>query len=123
MKVIGIDTGGTFTDLALHDPKTGGIRIAKIPSTPQDPAIAVEQIVNQIEGENPPNGTRVVHGTTVATNAILEFKGAKLAIVTTKGFRDLIEIGRTRRAGPGLFNTKFLKAAAACSALAPFRGE
>jgi N-methylhydantoinase A len=110
MKVIGIDTGGTFTDLALHDPKTGGIRIAKIPSTPQDPAIAVEQIVNQVEGANPPNGTRVVHGTTVATNAILESKGAKLAIVTTKGFRDLIEIGRTRRAGPGLFNTKFLKA-------------
>ena len=78
--------------------------------TPQDPAIAVEQIINEVEGEKASPGTRIVHGTTVATNALLESKGAKLAIVTTKGFRDLIEIGRTRRAGPGLFNTKFVKA-------------
>jgi N-methylhydantoinase A len=111
MKVIGIDTGGTFTDLVLHNPKTGGIKIAKIPSTPHNPAIAVEDIVKQVDGVAAAKSTRVVHGTTVATNALLESKGAKLAIVTTKGFRDLIEIGRTRRSGPGLFNTKFLKAA------------
>jgi N-methylhydantoinase A len=110
MKVIGIDTGGTFTDLALHDPEEGGIRIAKLPSTPQDPAVAVEQIVESGEGTAASPGTRIVHGTTVATNALLESNGAKLAIVTTKGFRDLLEIGRTRRAGPGLFNTKFVKA-------------
>ena len=50
MKVIGIDTGGTFTDLVLHNPKTGGIKIAKIPSTPHNPAIAVEDIVKQVDG-------------------------------------------------------------------------
>lgn len=110
MKVIGIDTGGTFTDLALFDTTEGSITIAKVPSTPDDPAIAVEQIINEISSANGGEGARVVHGTTVATNALLEEKGARLAIVTTKGFRDLLEIGRTRRASPGLFDTKFVKA-------------
>jgi N-methylhydantoinase A len=108
LEIIGIDTGGTFTDLALHDQVTGEIRIAKVPTTPADPAIAVEQI---LETQNGAAGSgRVVHGTTIATNAILESKGARVAIVNTRGFRDLIEIGRTRRSSPGLFDTKFVKA-------------
>ncbi|MBJ3777104.1 hydantoinase/oxoprolinase family protein [Acuticoccus mangrovi] len=109
MKIIGIDTGGTFTDLALHDVTTGRVQIAKVPSTPANPAEAVERILSESRECDAP-GSRVVHGTTVATNALLERKGAKLAVVMTKGFRDLLEIGRTRRAGPGLFNTRFVKA-------------
>jgi N-methylhydantoinase A len=108
LQIIGIDTGGTFTDLALHDQVTGEIRIAKVPTTPADPAIAVEQI---LESQNGTAGSgRVVHGTTIATNAMLESKGARVAIVNTRGFRDLIEIGRTRRSAPGLFDTKFVRA-------------
>lgn len=107
LQIIGIDTGGTFTDLALHDHATGEIRISKVPTTPADPAIAVEQILESVD--DGPAGGRIVHGTTIATNAMLESKGAKVAIVNTRGFRDLIEIGRTRRAGPGLFDTKFIK--------------
>ena len=107
MKTIGIDTGGTFTDLAVHDDTSGQVHIAKVPSTPNDPAAAVERLLGQLADGYA--GARVVHGTTVATNALLEAKGAQVAIVNTRGFRDLIEIGRTRRVGPGLFNTKFVK--------------
>lgn len=108
LQIIGIDTGGTFTDLAVHDHATGEIRIAKVPTTPADPAIAVEQILESLNGTA--DSGRVVHGTTIATNAMLESKGARVAIVNTRGFRDLIEIGRTRRSAPGLFDTKFVKA-------------
>ena len=108
MQIIGIDTGGTFTDLAVHDHRTGAIRISKIPTTPHDPAIAVEQILESVGTAS--DDDRVVHGTTIATNAMLEAKGARVVIVNTKGFRDLIEIGRTRRGAPGLFDTKFVKA-------------
>lgn len=104
---IGIDTGGTFTDLASLEPETGSIRVAKVPSTPGDPAEAVGKLL--LGGPGSPG--RVVHGTTVATNALLERKGAKVALITTRGFRDTLEIGSTRRAWPGLFNTKFIKPA------------
>ncbi|MCC6532989.1 MAG: hydantoinase/oxoprolinase family protein [Burkholderiales bacterium] len=102
---IGIDTGGTFTDLASIDPESGAIRVAKVPSTPADPAAAIRELL----GALPAAPGRVVHGTTVATNALLERKGAKVALLTTRGFRDTLEIGSTRRASPGLFNTKFVK--------------
>ncbi len=106
MRTIGIDTGGTFTDLTLYDDETGTIQVRKIPSTPHDPSAAVLQVLERLD--DAPR-ERVVYGTTVATNALLERKGANAAIVTTAGFRDLLEIGRTRRASPGLFNTKFIK--------------
>jgi N-methylhydantoinase A len=104
---IGIDIGGTFTDLAAWDSATGGIRVAKAPTTPGDPAEAVRALL----AASPGSIGRVVHGTTVATNALLERKGARVALLTTRGFRDTLEIGRTRRASPGLFNTKFIKPA------------
>lgn len=104
---IGIDTGGTFTDLASVDLDTGRIQVAKIASTPGDPAAAIRKLL--VDRPGPPG--RVIHGTTVATNALLERKGAKVALITTRGFRDTLEIGRTRRASPGLFNTKFIKPA------------
>ncbi|HYC46648.1 MAG TPA: hydantoinase/oxoprolinase family protein [Burkholderiales bacterium] len=109
MLSIGIDTGGTFTDLAVYDAERGDIRALKVPSTVGDPSEAIIQVLEKLGTEAWAN-SRIVHGTTVATNMVLERKGAALGIVTTEGFRDLLEIGRTRRASPGLFNTKFIKA-------------
>src|SRR2546430_978881 len=91
--VIGVDTGGTFTDLVLLDER-GGIRIHKVPSTPHDPSLAVEVGLREI-GIAP--GFTLVHGTTVATNALLERKGAKPALITTQGCRDVLEIARQTR--------------------------
>ncbi len=90
--VVGIDTGGTFTDFVFFDER--GKRVIKVLSTPQNPAGAVIKGLNMI-GESGPRD--IVHGSTVATNAILERKGAKTALVTNKGFEDIIEIGRQNR--------------------------
>jgi len=96
---IGIDTGGTFPDIVCRVP--GQVdHVLKIPSTPADPAQAVlDGIAAMLEltGAAPNQVARVVHGTTVATNAVLERKGARIGIVTTAGFRDTIEIGRQLR--------------------------
>lgn len=89
---IGVDTGGTFTDFIYKDEKEWGVY--KILSTPHDPAEAVLKGIAHIAQEKCP---RVVHGSTVATNAILERKGAKTALITNKGFEDMIEIGRQNR--------------------------
>ncbi|GIW71930.1 MAG: N-methylhydantoinase A [Planctomycetota bacterium] len=92
MSIIGIDTGGTFTDLVVLDPTTGRITATrKVPSSPADPAAAV---LRALEGERP---RRVVHGTTVATNAVLERRLARVALVTNAGLEDVIEIGRQAR--------------------------
>ncbi len=108
MASIGIDTGGTFTDVVVCEPTTGTISITKVPSTPERPERA---ILDALGGLTPSitAGDRVVHGTTVATNALLQRNGARLALLTTAGFRDTLEIGRTRRAEPGLFNTKAMR--------------
>jgi N-methylhydantoinase A len=92
MIVIGVDTGGTFTDFVFKD----GDRwdIYKILSTPSNPAEAVIKGLTQIAEEK---AKRIVHGSTVATNAILERKGVKTALITNKGFEDIIEIGRQNR--------------------------
>ena len=102
---IGVDTGGTFTDFVA----VAGQRILsfKVPSTPQAPAQAIlagiERILNDAEliSKSPPQ-LSIVHGTTVATNALLERKGARTALITTAGFEDVIEIGRQAR--PDLYN-------------------
>src|ERR1700752_1583557 len=91
---VGIDTGGTFTDLAFFDGKR--VRIHKVPSTPQNPSWAIVKGLVDILGEEI-RGIEIVHGTTVATNALLERKGARIALITTKGFEDVIEIGRQNR--------------------------
>ena len=91
--VVGIDTGGTFTDLvALVD---GGIRVHKVLSTPGDPAEAVIAGLTVLLGDIAP--TAVTYSSTVATNALLEKKGARVALFTDRGFEDLIEIGRQNR--------------------------
>ena len=86
---VGIDTGGTFTDFVTSDG-----RVAKVPSTPDDPARAVLEGVARLGAPTP---LRIVHGTTVATNALLTASYAKTAFVTTRGLEDLLEIGRQER--------------------------
>ena len=98
--LIGVDVGGTFTDLFAFAPAEGRIVVHKVPSTPADPSRA---IVAGLEGLRDRHGVdlsameRFAHGTTVATNALIQRKGGRLALVTTKGFRDLLEIGRQIR--------------------------
>ncbi|MCI0480273.1 MAG: hydantoinase/oxoprolinase family protein, partial [Candidatus Dadabacteria bacterium] len=91
---IGIDTGGTFTDFVFYD--GGNLLTHKVPSTPDDPSIAIISGLSQILGGRFPDAD-IVHGTTVATNALLERKGSRIALVTTEGFEDVIEIGRQNR--------------------------
>ncbi|MCG8357921.1 MAG: hydantoinase/oxoprolinase family protein [Kiloniellales bacterium] len=98
---IGIDTGGTFTDMVCRG-SDGSAFLAKVPSTPDDPSRAVLEAVDKLvseRGVDPEQIARFVHGTTVATNAIIERKGARLGLLTTKGFRDILEIGRQMRSG------------------------
>jgi len=92
---VGVDVGGTFTDLVALAPD-GTIRLAKVPSTPDDPARAVWQAVETL-GSVPV--AALLHGTTVATNALLERRGARVVFVTTAGFEDLLWLGRQDRAG------------------------
>jgi N-methylhydantoinase A len=91
MLTVGVDTGGTFTDFVYRT--EDGWKVLKIPSTPENPARAVLEGLKVI-GER---GRRVIHGTTVATNTLLERKGARTAFVTNRGFEDLLRIGRQNR--------------------------
>lgn len=105
MKIAGVDVGGTFTDLILHDAVTDEVRIAKVPTTPGNQAFGVLAALeaagvplDQIEA--------VIHGTTTTTNALLERKLAPVGLITTLGFRDVLELGRRTRPTPyGLTGT------------------
>ncbi len=94
---IGSDTGGTFTDLVTDDG-----RITKVPSTPDDPGRAVRDGVAELVGDM--SLDELAHGTTVATNALLERRGARVALVTTAGFEDVVEIARQDR--PSLYDQR-----------------
>lgn len=97
---LGVDVGGTFTDLVLLDEVTGGISLAKVPSTPHNQAVGVETGVRQLlaaQGATADAVALFIHGTTVATNALLERKGAACALLVTEGFRDILQIGRQDR--------------------------
>ena len=91
---VGIDVGGTFTDVVLVDEERERIYSAKVLTTPSQPALgflnAVEQVLDQAKVEHASIG-KIVHGTTLATNAIIERKGARTALLTTSGFRDILE--------------------------------
>ena len=91
-RVVGIDVGGTFTDIAVLE--DGKLTVHKLPSTPADPSLGILQGVK----ETGVTSAEFVHGSTVATNALLEGKGARTALVTTMGFEDVLEIGRQARA-------------------------
>ncbi len=104
---IGIDIGGTFTDFVIYDPSTQGIRTFKLLSTPREPAEAVLSGLKRIIEENSstghaPSSLTIIHGSTVATNALLERKGAPTALVATRGFGDVLQIGRQDR--PALYD-------------------
>ena len=104
---IGVDTGGTFTDFVFV--QDGQIQLFKLPSTPADPSLAILQGLQQICSKIRVDlaAAEVVHGTTVGTNALLQRRGAKTALVATKGFEDVLVIGRQAR--PELYNLNAVK--------------
>lgn len=107
---IGVDVGGTFTDFYAVNTKNADVRIGKRPSTPDNPAIAVvDGLAELAKRERIVLGqvTRLSHGTTVATNALIQRRGGKVALITTRGFRDLLEIGRQTRPHMYDFNRDF----------------
>jgi N-methylhydantoinase A len=96
---VGVDIGGTFTDIVVRRPSERSL-ILKVPTTRSDPSVAVLEALDQIAHDrNIPAQAidRFIHGTTVATNAVLERKGARVGLLTTEGFADVIEIGRQMR--------------------------
>lgn len=100
---LGCDIGGTFTDFVLLNDKTGEIHINKCLTTPVDPSDAVEHGIREMEGEIPgfvEKLDEIIHGTTLVINSIIERKGAKTGLITTKGFRDILELGREIRYAP-----------------------
>lgn len=109
---VGIDTGGTFTDLVVLDDETGAVVTAKSPSTPDDPAVAIFDAF-EVSGVSPAAATTITLGTTIATNALLERKGARVVYVTTAGFEDLPIIGRIDKKDP--YDLQALKPAALVS--------
>ena len=98
---VGVDSGGTFTDICLVEADGGAIRVWKVPSTPDDPSRAIAGGVTEgLETSAGATAKDVIsfgHGTTVATNALIQHRGVKTGLITTDGFRDLLEIGRQRR--------------------------
>jgi len=100
---LGCDIGGTFTDFVLLDDETGEIKTGKCLTTPRDPSDAVEEGIRALEKTTPDfvgKLDELIHGTTLVINSIIERKGARTGLITTKGFRDILEIGREIRYAP-----------------------
>lgn len=107
---VGVDSGGTFTDIAIYDRKTGRLAVWKVSSTPRDPSEGIVAGVRQGLVEQGFAGGDVAflgHGTTVATNALIEQRFARTGLVTTRGFRDIVEVGRQMR--PRLYDVQVEK--------------
>jgi N-methylhydantoinase A len=103
---IGIDIGGTFTDFVIYSEDTGKIETFKILSTPGDPSQAILEGLTHWFKFHPFDTSSLVHGSTVATNALLERKGAQTAMITTRGFKDILQIGRQNR--PVLYDLEYI---------------
>ena len=106
---LGVDIGGTFTDIIVLAPD-GTIYSKKVPSTPDDYSLAIESGVLELLGESGISAADLrefAHGTTVATNAVIERRGGRVALLTTRGFRDVLELGRFR--SPRLYDLSFRK--------------
>src|SRR5215211_4704082 len=107
---VGVDSGGTFTDICLFDEQEGKVETWKVPSTPDDPSRGIAQGVEEgmrrvapEAGDKPASPVSYFgHGTTVATNALIQHRGVPTGLITTDGFRDLLEIGRQKR--PDLYD-------------------
>ncbi|WP_026639398.1 hydantoinase/oxoprolinase family protein [Bordetella petrii] len=109
---VGFDVGGTFTDFTLLAEHSGELHYFKVPSTPHDPAEAIQAGLAHLMQEHAVAGPELVHvghGTTVATNMVIERRGSRSALVTTRGFRDVLEIGRQTR--PHLYDYNIVKPA------------
>ncbi len=109
---IGIDTGGTFTDIVAVDGATGGVAVTKVPSTPANPAIGLVQGVRQIltqTGRTVDDLAGLAHGTTVATNALLQGEIESLGLIVTAGFRHLLEIARQSSVMNGQIECRLLE--------------
>jgi N-methylhydantoinase A len=98
-RIVGVDVGGTFTDLVLIDESVGELRLAKVPTTPENQAGGVLAALADTGAELADVAT-IVHGTTTTTNAMLERKIARVGLITTRGFRDVLELGRRTRPQP-----------------------
>ena len=112
MAKIGVDVGGTFTDFILESDKiggdSGGVMVHKVPSTPEDQSIGVIRGITEIcekAGVALGDIEKVVHGTTIATNAVIEYDGAEVGMLTTRGFRDILHLARHKR--PHNFSMQF----------------
>ena len=94
--IVGVDVGGTFTDLVLMEPGEGGVRVAKVPTTPENQAFGVLAALDGA-GARLTDVANISHGTTTTTNALLERKLSRCGLITTRGFRDILELGRRTR--------------------------
>ncbi len=100
---LAVDVGGTFTDLLLFNEKTSELTLTKTPSTPHDPSVGVLTGILKVAekaGIDPNEVALILHGTTVATNAVLEGKGAQVGLITTKGFEQILHVARGQTPGP-----------------------
>lgn len=100
MLLIGVDVGGTFTDLVVSDTEQNAVLIHKVPTTPDDPSVGAIKGIRELCDRNeiaPGDVDHVFHGTTIATNAVLEHDGAQTGMITNQGYRDILHIGRHQR--------------------------
>ena len=100
MQLIGVDVGGTFTDLVFADTTRDRVAIHKVPTTPDDPSVGAIAGLGELcrrHDIDPGAIDHVFHGTTIATNAVLEYDGAKTGMITNHGYRDILHIGRHQR--------------------------
>ena len=100
MKRLGVDVGGTFTDLIYVDDEAGKVLVHKLPTSPDDPSVATVQGIQELTaraGISPADLDQVFHGTTIATNIVIEHNGAKVGMITTEGYRDILHIARHKK--------------------------
>ena len=113
MKRVGVDIGGTFTDVVVLDEESGELHVTKVASTPErvaDAAIAgLRQAADSFEVDRR-NVRFVAHGSTIGTNTVIERRGARTALITTRGFRDVLELGRVARPAEALYDVAHRKA-------------
>ncbi len=105
-KLVGVDVGGTFTDLVQIDQHSGAVRLAKVASTIHNQAFGVLNALSEAEVDLAALDL-IVHGTTTTTNAVLERKLSRTGLITTQGFRDVLELGRRTRPQPYGMNGTF----------------
>jgi N-methylhydantoinase A/oxoprolinase/acetone carboxylase beta subunit len=100
VKRLGVDVGGTFTDLIYVDDEAGTVLVHKIPTTPDDPSEGTVRGIKEATaqaGETPAALDQVFHGTTIATNIVIEHNGAQVGLITTEGYRDILHIARHKK--------------------------